>query len=90
MTDARIPGTKEPRGHTWLGNLDIGTILPGSGRALWLVDVICTLTIVFGSKKSSLPALFNAPGAAGLSGDRMRKCPNLGRFLQFRKSLNCL
>lgn len=61
MTDARIPGTREPRGHSWSGNLDRDTLLPGSGRSLCLVDVICALPIVFESRKRSLPALFKMP-----------------------------
>lgn len=61
MTDARIPGTGEPRGHSWSGNLDRDTLLPGSGRSLCLVDVICALPIVFESRKRSLPALFKMP-----------------------------
>lgn len=90
MTDARAPGTKEPRHHSWLGNLDIDTLLLGSGRAFCLVDVICTVPIGIESRKRSMPALLNTSGVACLSGDRTRKCLNLGSFLQFRKSLNWL
>lgn len=80
----------EPRHHSWLGNLNIDTLLLGSGRAFCLVDVICTVPIGVKSRKRSMPALLNTSGVVCLSGDRTRKCLNLGSFLQSRKSLNWL